>query len=94
MVKQAAPAAVVAPAPVAKAPVVAVRGGLAIATVRLTGKQYRVAASHNKGWWDKITAACATDKQAGVAALVQAGVPAIFVGYAVRRGYLAPVTQS
>jgi hypothetical protein len=82
-----------APAPAPAAPVVAVRGGLAIAAVRLTGKVYRVGATHNAGWWAQCTQAVAAGGgTASVQALVQAGVPAIFVGYVVRRGYMAPVT--
>lgn len=77
-------------APAPAAPVVAVRGGLAIATVRLTGKVYRVGAAHNAAWWQQCTQAVAAGGgTASVAALVQAGVPAIFVGYVVRRGYMA-----
>lgn len=81
-----------APAPVAPpaAPVVVpVRGGLAIASVKLTGKQYRVAAQQNQGWWTQVQAGVAAGKgTAAVADLVKAGVPAPFVGYVVRRGYL------
>lgn len=91
-VVQAAPAAaapVQAPAPAA-APVVPVRGGLAIASVKLTGKVYRVGASHNAGWWQQVQhTVAAGNGTASVAALVAAGVPATFVGYTVRRGYLA-----
>lgn len=83
---QATPVAVVAqPAPVT----VALRGGLAIASVKLTGKPYRCGAAHNTAWWAQCTQAVATGGgQAQVAALVAAGVPAIFVGYVVRRGYM------
>lgn len=92
-VVQAAPAAaapVQAPAPAAAAPVVPVRGGLAIASVKLTGKVYRVGASHNAGWWQQVQhTVAAGNGTASVAALVAAGVPATFVGYTVRRGYLA-----
>ena len=101
----AAPEAVVVSAPTAiaalahqlvsapeapKAPVVAVRGGLAIATVKLTGKAYRVGCPHNAAWWQQCVQAI--DKETGTAAVadrVKAGVPAIFVGYVVRRGYMA-----
>jgi hypothetical protein len=91
-VTPAAPAAPVA-APAAPAPaVVPLRGGLAIASVKLTGKAYRVGAPHNQAWWQQCQSAVAAGNgQASVAALVQAGVPAIFVGYVVRRGYMASV---
>lgn len=83
---------VAAPVAVAPAPTVAVRGGLAIANVVLTGKPYRVAAQHNMAWWATVQAtAQAAGGTAGVAALVAAGVPAPFVGYVVRRGYLQAV---
>lgn len=82
----AAPAPVAAPA---KPVTVALRGGLAIASVKLTAKAYRVGAAHNAAWWLQCTSAIAAGGgQASVAALVQAGVPAIFVGYVVRRGYM------
>jgi hypothetical protein len=80
----AAPAAPAAPA------TVALRGGLAIAQVKLTGKQYRVGAAHNQGWWQLVQAGVqAGNGTAAVASLVKAGVPATFVGYVVRRGYAA-----
>lgn len=73
------------------APVVALRGGLAIANVALTGKPYRVGCAHNTAWWQQCQQAVqAGGGTASVAALVQAGVPGIFVGYVVRRGYLQP----
>jgi hypothetical protein len=72
-------------APVA-APVVALRGGLAIAAVALTGKPYRTKAQHNAAWWQQIT----TAQGGSVQALIAAGVPSHFVAYTVRRGYLAP----
>lgn len=76
--------------PASKAPVVAVRGGLAIQAVKLTGVQYRVGCSHNATWWQQCQA-LAAGGSATVQALVQAGVPAAFVGYVVRRGYMVPV---
>ena len=84
-----APAAAPA-APAAPAKPVALRGGLAVAAVVLTGQQYRTAAPHNKAWWEAITQACASGP-APVAALCAAphNVPSHFVGYAMRRGYLA-----
>lgn len=70
---------------------VALRGGLAIASVVLTGKPYRVAAPHNVAWFATISKlAAASGGTASVQAIVAAGVPAPFVGYVVRRGYLAP----
>ncbi len=94
MVKQASkqaskrtPAATPAATP---APVVALRGGLAIAAVALTGKPYRTAAAHNRDWWAAIgTAVAAGNGTATVTDLLAAKVPAHFVGYCVRRGYLA-----
>lgn len=78
-----------APAAPAKPVTVALRGGAAISTVKLTGKAYRVGAAHNKAWWDQCTAAVAAGNgTAAVADMIKAGVPAIFVGYVVRRGYM------
>lgn len=74
---------------------VALRGGIAVATVKLAGKKYATKAPHNLEWWGAITKACADDKAANVADLVKAakdggaGVPAHFIGYCMRRGYLA-----
>lgn len=81
------------PAPATPAPVtVALRGGMAIAAVRLTNKPYRVGAPHNVAWWQQCTQAIAQGNgSTTVQALLQAGVPAPFVGYVVRRGYMAPV---
>lgn len=81
------------PVPVAPAPapaVVPVRGGLAIAQVKLGGKPYRVTAPHNAAWWATVQAqlAAAPNGVAPVANVVAAGVPVIMVGYLVRRGYL------
>jgi hypothetical protein len=77
---------------------VALRGGAAVARVRLSGKPYRTAAPHNQNWWKAISEACtkAGDAGAPVADMLAAqdrpnGVPAHFVGYALRRGYLAEV---
>lgn len=88
----AAPVADAAPAPApASAPTaVPVRGGAKITAVRLTDKAYRSAAAHNTDWWAKVTAACGKDS-ATVATLVDKGVPAHFIGYTVRRGYLTQV---
>jgi hypothetical protein len=89
-------AAVVAtpsPAPAA-APVVALRGGLAVAKVAIkAGAVYRTKAPHNVAWWQALIAACATGP-ATVATLTTQpaqggkGIPAHFVGYCIRRGYL------
>ena len=86
MAPAAAPAApAAAPAPQA----VALRGGQAIVAVKLTGKAYRVGASHNGAWWLQVQAAVAAGNgQVPVATLLAAGVPAPCVGYTVRRGYL------
>lgn len=83
-----------APAPVAPAPApvqaVALRGGLAIVAVRATTALYRTSAPHNVAWWALVQQQLAAgDGVATVPALLAAGVPAPFVGYVVRRGYLA-----
>jgi hypothetical protein len=82
------PAAPAAPAPAT----VALRGGAAVAQVALTGKPYRTAAPHNQQWWQAVTQA-ATPGPAAVAPLLPSptnanGVPAHFIGYCLRRGYL------
>lgn len=88
--QMAAQVAATPAAPAAKPVAVALRGGAAITTVKLTGKNYRVGAAHNKDWWDQCCAAIAKGKgTAPVADMIKGGVPAIFVGYVVRRGYLA-----
>ena len=79
--------------PTAKA--VALRGGAALVQVQLTGKPYRTTAPHNQHWWAALAAACAAGP-APVGPLLAGpnnaqGVPANFVGYCVRRGYLAGV---
>jgi hypothetical protein len=81
-------------APAAKPETVALRGGQAVAQVTLTGKAYRTAAPHNVQWWKTVTEKCAGDKPAAVADMLVSkdnpqGVPAHFIGYALRRGYLA-----
>lgn len=89
----AAPAA----APVAPKPAtVALRGGAAVAQVKLSGKQYRTAAPHNQQWWKTLSEAGAGDKSVAVADVVVSqakpqGVPAHFIGYCLRRGYLTEV---
>lgn len=97
----AMPTAQTLPAPAAKAAkpatTVALRGGPAVATVALTGNPYRTGAAHNAAWWQALCAAIASGKgQTAVAPLLAtpanpAGVPAHFVGYALRRGYLKAV---
>lgn len=90
--KPAKPAAL--PAPVAATPavvakVVALRGGQAIATVKLAAKAYRTGCTHNAAWWATIgQQVAAGNGTAPVATLLAAKVPAPFVGYCVRRGYL------
>jgi hypothetical protein len=75
------------------AKVVALRGGAAVGKVKLTDKAYRTAAPHNVQWWATITRACAKGPATVADMLVgpnnPQGVPAAFVGYAMRRGYLA-----
>lgn len=93
---QASPLPTVAtptPQPAAAPATVALRGGAAVAQVVLTGKPYRTAAPHNQQWWRTITTAAAAGP-AAVAALAVSpsnpqGVPLHFVGYCLRRGYLA-----
>ena len=79
-----------APVPVQPAPqAVALRGGLAITAVRLTGKPYRVTAPHNVAWWATLAQVLAQHGgTAPVPAVVKAGLPATHVAYLVRRGYL------
>lgn len=88
--KAAKPAA--APVPAVPAPAVApvaLRGGVLLQSVTLSGKPYRVAAAHNKAWWDTTQKAIAAGGgKAAVADITKAGVPAIMVGYLYRRGYL------
>lgn len=66
---------------------------LASIAVVATGRIYRPEAPLNVGWWATIKQALAV-KPAGasVAQLVADGVPAEFIGYVVRRGYLTEVT--
>lgn len=84
-----------APVAPAKAKVVALRGGAAVASIALTGTPYRTGAPHNKVWWDKLVAACGKSS-APVAPLLETpanptGVPSHFIGYALRRGYIKAV---
>lgn len=74
------------------APVVAVVTPVsapAVQLVKLTGKPYRTAAKHNQEWWASIVGVSGPEQMASVQALAAAKVPAHFVGYCVRRGYLA-----
>lgn len=86
------------PAAAEQPKVVALRGGLAVATVKLAGKKYATKAPHNLEWWGSIAKACEGDKAASVADLTKAakdggaGVPTHFIGYCIRRGYLADGT--
>lgn len=86
-------AATPAPAP-AKPATVALRGGPAVTTIKLTGNPYRTGAVHNAAWWKTLSDKLAKGPQP-VAPLLGDGtngtVPAHFVGYALRRGYLASV---
>ena len=75
----------------AKAPVVALRGGPAVALVQVVaGATYRTKAPHNVAWWATVQAQ-ATAAPVAVATLCAApySVPSHFVGYCLRRGYLA-----
>ncbi len=91
-VKAASKAPIVAqattPAAQPQTPAVALRGGPAVAKVRLTGKAYRSAAKHNTDWFAQITGAATQEQAAPVADLLKAGVPSHFIGYTLRRGYL------
>lgn len=84
-------AAAAQPAPATSAQVVPVRGGLAIAKVKLTGKPYRVSAPHNLAWWETLGKLVQATEGGvvPVADCVKAGLPVTHVGYLVRRGYLA-----
>jgi hypothetical protein len=81
---QAQPEAPQAPA----AKPVALRGGPAVQAVKLTGKAYRTGADHNAQWWASIVQRVPADGSLPVADVLAAGVPAPFVGYCIRRGYL------
>lgn len=79
----------VAPAPAKQ---VALRGGPVVATIALSGTPYRTGAPHNAQWWATLCAALAQGPAPVANVLLSpsntAGVPAHFVGYAIRRGYL------
>lgn len=94
----ASAAAVLSAAPVAPpvvAKTVALRGGQAVANIKLSGTAYRTAAPHNAVMWSYLQAQLAKGPVA-VATVLQTtanpqGVPGHFVGYALRRGYLQAV---
>ena len=74
-----------------KAKTVALRGGAAVAQIDTRGaKAYRTASKHNTDWFAQIQDACAKGP-AGVAVLIEAGVPSHFVGYCLRKGYAVAV---
>lgn len=82
-------------APVVAPKTIALRGGMAVTNVKLTGTPFRVAAPHNQLWWKTLSEKLAAGPQpvAGLLASTAQpnGVPAHFLGYALRRGYLASV---
>ena len=86
-------AAPVIPVATPKAKVVALRGGPAIATVKLGAKNYRVTAQHNIDWWATVTRQLAASEngQVAVTALLEAKIPGTMIRYLVSRGYLAAV---
>lgn len=83
-------------APVASKPqTVALRGGIAVTNIALTGTPYRVGAPHNAVMWAYLQKQLEKGPVA-VSSVLQtptntAGVPGHFVGYALRRGYLKAV---
>ena len=84
------------PAPVATpAKTVALRGGPAVSSVALTGAVYRTTAPHNQQWWLALSKSLAAGPVAVSGLLLTPeqpqGIPAHFVGYALRRGYLKAV---
>lgn len=82
------------PAKVAEKPAtVALRGGPAVQSIALMeGAVYRTKAAHNLEWWAKLQAALKGGAKPVAPLLLTpanpAGVPAHFVGYCLRRGYL------
>ena len=71
---------------------VALRGGTAVAAVKLGDKPYRVTAEHNKAWWTAITGALAENggNPVAVAVVLEAAkCPPTFLGYMLRRGHLS-----
>ena len=81
-----------APVAAAKPVTVALRGGPAVTSVKLGAKAYRVSAPHNVAWWKTVTDQLAASAgEVAVQDLLKAEVPAIMVGYLIRRGYLTAV---
>ena len=69
---------------------VALRGGLAVASVKVGPKNYRVKAKHNAEWAATIAGLLTKGKgTTTVKEIMAEGIPATMVGYMVRRGYLA-----
>ena len=65
------------------------------ASVTLGTKPYKVKAEHNIAMWQRVVRAIAEGEgKATWTALAEAGVPAHFVGYCVRRGNLANAPQA
>ena len=95
LAQAAATLAASAPVPAAAKPVtVALRGGAAVQAIKLSGTAYRTGAAHNASWWKTLTEKLAAGP-APVAPLIGDGsngtVPAHFIGYTLRRGYLQAV---
>lgn len=84
------------PEPAKTAPkTIALRGGQAVSQVALTGAPYRTGAPHNAQWWDTLCKSLKEGPQPVTTLLLSQaqpqGVPAHFIGYALRRGYLKSV---
>lgn len=73
---------------------VTLRGQGAVGTVQIKpGMKYRTKAQHNLEWWNKMASVLdSTGMGVPVGELTKAGVPAHFIGYCLRRGYLTPTT--
>jgi len=85
---KAAQAAATTPAPAPVAAVQQAPEGLAKGMVALKpGAVYRTKAAHNLEWWNKLTTVLANGPDVAKA-VEAAGVPAHFIGYCTRRGYL------
>lgn len=66
---------------------VALRGGAAVSKVKVKeGAKYNTKAEHNMKWWNHLMTTC-KDNGAAVTDLTKE-VPAHFIGYCLRRGYL------
>jgi hypothetical protein len=71
---------------------VALRGGLAIAAVKLGAKPYKGTVAHNTSQWQLVQAAIAAGNgTASVQALVAASVRPPMLAYLLRRGNLVGV---